>query len=84
MKLFSFFLTIPLVFATLGVDISSSVDQFTCMENQGYKFAIIRGYRSYGAVDAHVVQNIKNAKNAGMEDAGVYLFPCVPCKNAKN
>jgi hypothetical protein len=61
--------------AVLGVDISDAFSDFTCLANQGYQFAIVRGYCSYGGVDANAPQNLKNAKAAGLI-ADVYLFPC--------
>jgi len=45
------------------------------MKNAGYQFVIPRGYYSYGAVDVHVVDNLKNARAAGMI-TDIYMFPC--------
>jgi hypothetical protein len=45
------------------------------MKSNGYSFAIIRGYCSYGGVDANVVQGLKNAKAAGLI-TDIYMFPC--------
>jgi hypothetical protein len=61
----------------LGVDVSQlfSTATYQCMKNSGYIFAIIRGYYSYGAVDVHVVQNLQNARAAGMI-TDIYMFPC--------
>jgi hypothetical protein len=45
------------------------------MKSNGYTFAIIRGYCSYGGPDANVVQGLKNAKAAGLI-TDIYMFPC--------
>eukprot|EP01124_Arcella_intermedia_P007760 TRINITY_DN147_c0_g1_i5.p1 TRINITY_DN147_c0_g1~~TRINITY_DN147_c0_g1_i5.p1 ORF type:complete len:214 (+),score=13.68 TRINITY_DN147_c0_g1_i5:52-693(+) len=70
--------------ATKGVDVSQlvSTSAWSCLASSGYSFAIIRGYRSGGSVDANVVTNIRNARSAGFSYVDVYLFPCVPCGNA--
>jgi len=62
---------------TLGVDVSQlfSTSVYTCLKNNGYHFVIPRGYCSYGGVDAHVVQNLNNAKAAGLA-TDIYMFPC--------
>ncbi len=59
---------IPLTHATLGVDVSQlfSTSTYQCMKTNGYHFAIIRGYCSYGGPDHNVVQGLKNAKTAGL------------------
>lgn len=61
----------------LGVDVSQlfSTSTYQCIKNSGYQFAIIRGYCSYGGVDAHVVNNLQNAKAAGLI-TDIYMFPC--------
>jgi hypothetical protein len=61
----------------LGVDVSQlfSTSTYQCMKNAGYQFVIPRGYYSYGAVDVNVVNNLNNARAAGMI-TDVYLFPC--------
>ena len=62
---------------TLGVDVSQlfSSSTYQCMKNNGYQFAIIRGYCSYGAPDHNVVQGLQNAKSVGMI-TDIYMFPC--------
>ena len=45
------------------------------MKNNGYSFAIVRGYCSYGAVDKNAAQSLTNAKNAGLI-TDIYMFPC--------
>ena len=75
---------ISLSFCTLGVDFSTalSVSTLQCLHNQGYTFAIPRGYCSYGAIDPNVNSNIANAKAAGFAYVDAYIFPCVSCGNA--
>lgn len=52
------------------------------MKNNGYSFAVLRGYHSYGAIDTNAVQGLTNAKTVGLT-TDVYLFPC-RSKNAAN
>ena len=61
----------------LGVDVSQlfTTSTYQCMKSNGYSFAIIRGYCSYGGVDKNVVQGLTNAKNAGLI-TDIYMFPC--------
>lgn len=68
---------LPNINCTLGVDVSQlfSTSTYQCMKSNGYTFAIIRGYCSYGGVDANVVQGLKNAKAAGLI-TDIYMFPC--------
>jgi len=70
-------------FATMGADVSDALAQsdFQCLLNEGYSFAIPRGYQSLGQVDPNVVNNIQNARAAGFQNVDVYLFPCVSCGN---
>ena len=60
-----------------GVDISQlfSTSTYQCIKNNGYSFAIPRGFCSYGAVDDHVVNNLNNARAAGLI-TDIYMFPC--------
>lgn len=69
--------TVPQVSAVLGVDVSQlfSTSTYQCMKSNGYEFAIIRGYCSYGGVDHNAVQGLRNAKAAGMI-TDIYMFPC--------
>ena len=61
----------------LGVDVSQlfTTSTFQCMKNNGYSFAIIRGYCSFGGIDTHAVQSLTNAKSAGLI-TDIYMFPC--------
>lgn len=46
-----FFASISTTLATKGVDLSASFNNFSCIKNAGYSFAIVRGYKSFGEVD---------------------------------
>ena len=39
--------------------------KFTCLKNEGFKFAILKGYRSNNTVFENAPQNIKNAIDNG-------------------
>lgn len=73
---------------TVGVDVSSAVDQDTwkCLMTPGgqgpIEFAIPRVYKSNGAVDTVGVQTVKDARAAGVKHVDGYIFPCVSCGNA--
>jgi len=78
-------LTIALTGAKLGGDIADSektVDDFKCLKDH-ISFLIFRAYRSIGSVDPTAVPNIKNAKAAGYDDIGAYIFPCFKCGDPK-
>jgi len=74
---------IGLSFSTLGIDLSTltSTTAWNCLRQNGYSFAIPRGYQSTGRVDPNVISNIRGARAAGFPYVDVYLFPCVPCGN---
>ena len=61
----------------LGVDVSQpfSTSTYQCMKSNGYAFAIIRGYCSFGGIDTHAVQSLNNARAAGLI-TDIYMFPC--------
>lgn len=44
--------SIPTAMAVKGVDLSASFNNFSCIKNAGYSFAIVRGYKSFGEVDS--------------------------------
>eukprot|EP01133_Synstelium_polycarpum_P004256 gene4256-4966_t len=69
--------------ATYGVDISSVSDipDFTCLKSSGYDFAIVRGYESIGQVDTNGPHSVYNARDGGMADVDIYIFPCFSCGN---
>ena len=64
-------------YCVLGVDVSQlfQTSTYQCMKTNGYSFAIIRGYCSFGGVDANAVHNLNNAKAAGLA-TDIYMFPC--------
>jgi hypothetical protein len=62
--------------ATLGVDVSQRVTNWSCLKKTGFEFAITRGYLSYGAVDSHANANIKDAHAGGIKNIDIYMFPC--------
>ena len=80
-KLLSIFVVLSVSLYTancvLGVDVSQlfPTSAFQCMKSNGYGFAIIRGYCSYGGLDRNAVQSLTNAKNAGLI-TDIYMFPC--------
>ena len=80
-KLFTIFVIVSVCLYTancvLGVDVSQlfPTSAFQCMKSNGYEFAIIRGYCSYGGIDRNAVQSLTNAKNAGLI-TDIYMFPC--------
>lgn len=81
MKILSIFIfSLTLLYSAncvLGVDVSQlfSTATYQCMKSNGYSFAIIRGYCSYGALDKNAPQSLTNAKNAGLI-TDIYMFPC--------
>jgi GH25 family lysozyme M1 (1,4-beta-N-acetylmuramidase) len=65
--------------ASNGIDLSTltSVENFKCLiDNYGVNFMVMRGYRSYGAIDPNVRTVLQNAQDAGIYFTDVYLFPC--------
>ncbi|CDW81675.1 glycosyl hydrolases family 25 protein [Stylonychia lemnae] len=62
--------------ATQGVDVSQLVNNWSCLKSAGYNFAIPRAWCSYGGFDKNALQNIHNAKAAGITYVDVYMFPC--------
>lgn len=67
-----------------GVDFSVGLSTSTlkCIRDKGYsKFAVPRGYRSYGVVDPNILNNLKNSWAAGFSNVDVYMFPCPKCGN---
>ena len=77
---------INLGFAFIGVDITNILtqDNFKCLlENKLGDDVIARAYKSTGIIDTNAYQNLKNAEAAGFQRLDIYVFPCVPCGNAK-
>ena len=75
--------------ATVGVDVSSSVSEseWKCLQSPGgqgaVEFAVVRVFQSSGRVDPNGAKTIIAAKNAGIKHVDGYIFPCVPCGDAK-
>jgi hypothetical protein len=63
--------------AANGIDIANpiSASAFTCLRNQGNTYAIVRAFRSTGALDPNAASNLQSARSAGLT-TDVYLFPC--------
>jgi len=68
-------------FATLGVDVSVSVDTNTwnCLSQNNIQFAIVRCFRSNGNTDPNCPTTIANAQAAGIQYVDAYIFPCYSC-----
>lgn len=66
-----FLITLSLLYSIdckLGVDVSQLYSQtvFECLKKDGFTFAIIRGYCSFGGLDHNAVQSLTHAKGAGL------------------
>eukprot|EP01084_Bolivina_argentea_P064238 117195_1 len=73
----SFVSLIALSSATTGVDISQICGEFSCLKSShGVDFSISRAWYSYGSFDSGAINNLNNAKAAGIPYNDVYLFPC--------
>ncbi|KAF7632191.1 hypothetical protein Mgra_00008376 [Meloidogyne graminicola] len=78
-----FFLFTFEINAKEGVDVSelTTIEQFNCLKNKlKTEFVIVRAGRSNGFVDNNATKNIKNAREAGINDIDIYIFPCVKPK----
>lgn len=74
------------LYSGLGIDTTEYLSEgdVKCLVYNGYSYIIVVGYRSYGQVDMHAAQNVKNAWDGGMKSVDVSLFPCVTCGNPKD
>jgi hypothetical protein len=80
-------LLLTLTWGKLGIDISAlfTVDDYKCIINAGHgDFLAVRGYRSYGAVDPNLMDNLGNAWAAGFNYVDIYMFPCLKCGNPED
>eukprot|EP00457_Paulinella_chromatophora_P007933 gb/GEZN01007959.1/.p1 GENE.gb/GEZN01007959.1/~~gb/GEZN01007959.1/.p1 ORF type:complete len:248 (+),score=24.32 gb/GEZN01007959.1/:53-796(+) len=71
---------------TKGIDLSTLAqpENYKCMKEAGFSFAIPRAYTSLGFVDTNVCQNIKNAHLGGLDIVELYMFPCPKCYGKGN
>ncbi|TMS34157.1 hypothetical protein L596_001797 [Steinernema carpocapsae] len=73
---------------TIGLDTiqSISLDSFKCLMQNNFKFYIGRVWMSIGDIDNTGIQNIKNARAAGVPYVDGYIFPCLRsnCAPAEN
>ena len=76
-------LLIGVSLATKGFDLAGTSNAYSCLKADGHQFAIVRGYRSVGAIDTTAAANIEKAKAQGMY-TDVYFFPCSHAKSAKD
>lgn len=70
---------LPLALSTNGIDLSTltSTENFKCLaQTHNVTFIVMRGYRSYGAVDPNVKTVLKAAQDAGIKQTDTYMFPC--------
>eukprot|EP01103_Thecamoeba_quadrilineata_P011975 TRINITY_DN297_c0_g1_i2.p1 TRINITY_DN297_c0_g1~~TRINITY_DN297_c0_g1_i2.p1 ORF type:complete len:220 (-),score=28.46 TRINITY_DN297_c0_g1_i2:88-747(-) len=74
----SLFVIVQVANATLGVDLSQATSEsdFACLVKNGYTYAIIRCWCSYGGSDPNCPTSIKNAWAAKMSHVDAYMFPC--------
>ena len=80
------FIFFNIAFSFIGVDISIPLtqDNFKCLiENKFGDDVIVRAYKNNGIPDSNAYQNLINAQAAGFQKFDIYVFPCVPCGNAK-
>jgi len=70
-------------FATLGVDVSTSVlpADWSCLKSAGYTYGVVRCYQSNGVTDPNCPHTIYNAWAGGMSHVDAYIFPCYSCGN---
>ena len=54
-----------------------SVATFECIHKAGYSFVIPRVFTSVGTLDHTGINNVKNARAAGLTDVDGYIFPCL-------
>lgn len=76
------FLTLHVVHAVLGIDVSSDVadDKLACLRRHDYGFVVVRSYRSIGDVDPNAPRMLRKVRDAGMT-GHIYHFPCVQSWN---
>ncbi len=62
---------------SMGVDISQPLSSSTasCFASNGVSYVVPRAYKSSGSVDTNSCGSLTQAKNAGINNRGVYMFP---------
>ncbi|CAJ0932799.1 unnamed protein product, partial [Mesorhabditis belari] len=65
-------------FCKTGIDSISAISTstFTCLKNNGYSFFVFRVWRQVNNYDDTGIQNILNARAAGITDVDGYIYPC--------
>lgn len=63
----------------LDLSVAATTTQYKCLVAAGYKFTIVRAWRSLCAADANAGANIDAAWAGGMSHVDVYLFPQRNC-----
>jgi len=66
---------------TYGVDVATLVSSstWTCLKNDNNNWAIVRAFRSTGAIDPNACGSLNNARTAGLTYRDAYIFPCPTC-----
>ena len=84
--LLSFYLVIlEIIEARKGLDVSRLMFEFDfkCFKENGYKFVIVRAYRTIGCFpDPDGSDTITKASEAGFDNIDVYMSPCPGGKSA--
>eukprot|EP01087_Luapelamoeba_hula_P006378 TRINITY_DN1645_c0_g1_i1.p1 TRINITY_DN1645_c0_g1~~TRINITY_DN1645_c0_g1_i1.p1 ORF type:complete len:218 (+),score=23.67 TRINITY_DN1645_c0_g1_i1:43-696(+) len=72
------------VAAKRGVDVSEATSEssFACLKKEGYDYAIVRAYQSFGRPDPAGPISVDAAWKAGMAHVDVYMFPCPKCASS--
>ena len=67
--------------ATFGFDISQPISTSTaqCLKGYGYDWIAPRAWTSTGHHDSAACTSLISAKNAGIKQRDVYMFPCPTC-----
>jgi len=67
--------------ATYGVDVSQETlpSAWSCLKRNGFTYGVVRAFQSTGEVDPLGPHTIANARDGGMTEVDVYMFPCPRC-----
>ena len=58
------------------IDLFQRINDWSHVKQLGYNYMIQRAWRSMGKFDENVVSNINGAREAGIENVDIYMFPC--------